>query len=84
MSCAVLTLIVGQIFLNIMAPPYSVNPAKQTDSSSALYILIQIATPIIAIIYLFFMAFDDRRKEPCNNLSSSRGVEFIEKLDLKL
>lgn len=83
MSSAVLTLIIGQIFLIVMAPPQSLDPVRQ-DSSSALYVLIQIATPIIAIIYLFFMAFDDRKKDECRSLSASQGAHFSDILNIKI
>lgn len=58
----ILSLVLGQIFLNILAPPYSLNSIDQTDSSSALYVVIQIVTPIIVVIYVFVSAFDNRKK----------------------
>ncbi len=68
-SAMIISLLVGQIILNIIYPPNSlnvvgVNNSSNSGSASALYILIQILTPILGVIYIFFKAFED--KKPIN------------------
>lgn len=63
-SAIVLTLLVGQIFLNILCSPSNITPwspdGESITSSTAIYIVIQIVTPIIAILYIFIMGWNDR------------------------
>lgn len=64
-SSIIISLLVGQIILNIIYPPNSLNVVgvntSNSSSGSALYILIQILTPILGVIYIFFKAFEDRK-----------------------
>jgi len=62
----VLSLLIGQIALLILAPPYALDPIQRTDSSSALYVVIQIVTPVIIIIYVFISAFENRKRNICH------------------
>jgi hypothetical protein len=63
-SALVMTLLLGQILLNILCSPSNIAPWSPTGesitSSTAIYIVIQIITPIIAIIYIFVMCWNDR------------------------
>ncbi len=63
-SALVLTLLIGQIVLNILCPPSKISPwspdSESVSSSMAIYIVIQIVSPLIAIIYIFAMAWKDR------------------------
>ena len=58
-SAFIIGLIVGFIFINITYPPNYVNPEKENGSVYSLYILIQLATFIIVLIYSLIMAFYD-------------------------
>jgi len=60
-SAIIITLLLGQIILNIIKPPYTVDAVTGSDSSTALYVVIQIGTPIVVIIYVFDRAFNDRK-----------------------
>ena len=63
-SAIILTLLVGQILLNIICPPSQISPwspnGESITSSTAIYVVIQIITPILAIIYIFVMCWSDR------------------------
>jgi hypothetical protein len=63
-SAVVVTLLIGQILLNILCPPSKVSPwspdSESISSSMAIYIMIQIVTPLIAIIYIFVTGWYDR------------------------
>jgi hypothetical protein len=63
-SALVVTLLIGQILLNILCPPSNVSPwspdSESISSSMAIYIMIQIVTPLIAIIYIFVTGWYDR------------------------
>jgi hypothetical protein len=63
-SALVLTLLLGQIILNVICSPSQITPwspnGESITSSTALYIMIQIVTPIIAIIYIFVSCWNDR------------------------
>ena len=65
-SAIVITLLIGQILLNILCPPSKVSPwspdSESISSSMAIYIVIQIITPLIAILYIFIMGWLDRVK----------------------
>ena len=65
-SALVITLLVGQILLNILCPPSKISPwspdSESISSSMAIYIVIQIITPLIAILYIFIMGWFDRVK----------------------
>jgi hypothetical protein len=67
-SAIVLTLLIGQILLNILCPPSQISPwspdSESISSSMAIYIVIQIITPLIAIIYIFIMGWFDRHGLP--------------------
>ncbi len=67
-SAFVLTLLIGQILLNILCPPSQISPwspdSESISSSMAIYIVIQIVTPLIAIIYIFIMGWFDRHHIP--------------------
>ena len=60
-SSIVLSLLIGQIILVILTPPTAIDPWKDTDSTSAIYYLIQIITPIILLVYVIVTAWNDRR-----------------------
>jgi hypothetical protein len=63
-SAIVITLLIGQILLNILCPPSNVSPwspdSESISSSMAIYIMIQLVTPLIAIIYIFVTGWYDR------------------------
>ena len=63
-SALVVTLLIGQILLNILCPPSTVSPwspdSESISSSMAIYIMIQLVTPLIAIIYIFVSGWYDR------------------------
>lgn len=63
-SAIVFTLLVGQIVLNIICNPASITPwspnGESLTSATAIYIVIQIITPIIALIYVFVKCWHDR------------------------
>lgn len=63
-SAIILTLLLGQILLNIICPPSQISPwspnGESITSSTAIYVVIQIITPILAIIYIFVMCWNDR------------------------
>lgn len=63
-SALVLTLLVGQILLNIICSPSQITPwspnGESITSASAIYIMIQIVTPLIVIVYVFVMCWKDR------------------------
>ena len=46
--------------MNIICPPPSIDPWADGTSSTALYYLIQIATPIIVYIYALIKGFEDK------------------------
>lgn len=64
LSAFVLTLLLGQILLNVVCSPSQITPwspnGESITSASALYIMIQIITPLIAIIYIFIKCWNDR------------------------
>ena len=63
-SAIIITLLAGQILLNILCPPSKISPwspnSESISSSMAIYIVIQIITPVIVIIYVFIMGWNDR------------------------
>ena len=63
-SALVLTLLIGQIILNILCSPANISPwspdGESLTSSAAIYIAIQLITPVIAIVYIFAMGWNDR------------------------
>jgi hypothetical protein len=63
-SALVLTLLVGQILLNILISPSQITPwspnGESISSSTAIYIMIQIITPLIVIIYVLVKCWHDR------------------------
>ena len=64
LSALVLTLLLGQIILNVICSPSQITPwspnGESITSASALYIMIQIIPPIIAIIYIVIKCWNDR------------------------
>lgn len=72
-SALVLTLLIGQIFLNILCSPSNITPwspdGESITSSTAIYIVIQVVTPIIAILYILIMGWNDRE---LNNVLKSK------------
>jgi ABC-type transport system involved in cytochrome c biogenesis permease component len=64
LSALVLTLLLGQILLNVICSPSQITPwspnGESITSASALYIMIQIIPPIIAIIYIVIKCWNDR------------------------
>lgn len=61
-SSFVLGLIMGQIGLNILRPPHSVEE-ETSPSSYAIYMLIELGTPIVLYIYAFSQAINDLQEE---------------------
>jgi hypothetical protein len=65
-SSLILALLAGQILLNILCPPSKISPwspnSESISSAMAIYIVIQIVTPLIVIIYVFIMGWHDRKK----------------------
>lgn len=63
-SALVLTLLIGQILLNILISPSQITPwspnGESISSSTAIYIMIQIITPLIVIIYVLVKCWHDR------------------------
>ena len=62
----VISLIAGQIILNIMKPPQDITgDESKMNSSLMFYMVIQFGTPIFAMIYAIIHAFH-RCKETCD------------------
>jgi hypothetical protein len=59
-SATVISLIVGQVLLNLMKPPHDINLDTDTSSAYALYFLIQLGTPLVTAIYAIAAAWKDR------------------------
>jgi hypothetical protein len=63
-SALVLTLLMGQILLNLICSPSQITPwspnGESITSATAIYIVIQLITPLIAIIYIFIKCWNDR------------------------
>jgi len=64
-SALILTLLICQILLNILCPPSHITPwttdGESITSATAIYVMIQIITPIIVIIYIFVICWNDRK-----------------------
>jgi hypothetical protein len=64
-SAVILGLILGQIILNLLVPPTNLNPMNDTaqafTSSSAIYLVIQLVTPIVVLIFCVFMSMYDHQ-----------------------
>lgn len=58
-SAIMVSLLTGLIILNFMAPLYTIDPWCCLDSSTALYYTIQIATFIIALVYIYAKGLRD-------------------------
>jgi hypothetical protein len=63
-SSLIISLLVGQIVLNIICPPSQISPwspdSESLTSAMAIYIVIQIITPVLAILYIFVNGWYDR------------------------
>lgn len=63
-SALVLTLLIGQILLNILCSPANISPwspdGESITSSAAIYLVIQLITPIIVLLYVILMCWNDR------------------------
>jgi hypothetical protein len=63
-SAVVLTLLLGQILLNVLISPSQITPwspnGESITSATAIYIMIQILTPLVVIIYVFVKCWHDR------------------------
>jgi len=63
-SAIVLTLLIGQILLNILCNPSQIAPwspnGESITSATALYIMIQLITPIIVLIYVVVKCLEDK------------------------
>ncbi len=63
-SALVLTLLLGQILLNVICSPSQITPwspnGESITSATAIYIVIQIITPLIAVIYILIKCWYDR------------------------
>lgn len=60
-SSIVLALVVGFIILNVVLPPSKITFMDENDSLAILYYLIEIATPLIILIYAIIIAWHDRK-----------------------
>lgn len=60
-SSIAISLLIGQIILNFLAPPTNISPFCESNSNTALYFLIQIATPVFLIVYILIMGINDKR-----------------------
>ena len=59
----ILSLLIGQFLINILKPPSDVDPdCNQNNSGLAFYVVIQIATPIIAFFFILYYAINDKRQ----------------------
>ena len=65
-SAIIVSLLIGQILLNILCPPTNISPwapdSESITSSVAIYIVIQILTPLLAILYILVRGWYDRYK----------------------
>lgn len=59
-SAIVIAMIAGQVLMNIICPPTSIDLWCDDTSSTCLYYLIQIATPIVVYIYALIKGFGDK------------------------
>ena len=59
-SAVLIGLVTGQVLLLAMAPPSNLDDGTDSGSAYALYMLIQLATPIIVYIYAFVNAVRDQ------------------------
>lgn len=66
-SAFIISIIIGQILLNVICLPTRLNFWTELNSSVALYSFIQIATPLTVFIYAIACGVDDKR-------SSERGL----------
>lgn len=60
-SAIAIGLLIGQIILNFLAPPTTVSPFCESNSVTALYFLVQIATPVFLVVYILIMGVNDKR-----------------------
>ena len=64
-SAVIVSLIFGQVLINILIPASNLNLVTGTtikfDSYAALYVLIQLVTPIIVAIHSVYIGLNDRK-----------------------
>lgn len=63
-SALILALLICQILLNIIHPPNTITPwspdGESITSATALYVLIQIGTPLAVLVFVFIKCWNDR------------------------
>lgn len=61
-SAIIMSLMLGQIILNIICPPSEIDNGNGDPSSSvaAFYLLIQFGTPIVCVFFLLNKCWNDR------------------------
>ena len=64
-SSIVLSLLVTQIVLNLVCPPSTLdlwgdNSNEDAGSGPAIYLVIQLVSPIIVVVYVILMTWNDR------------------------
>lgn len=64
-SSITLSLLFGQIFLNILCPPNSKTLGDASSGNYSFYLTIQILTPILAVLYVVIKALEDKRPYSC-------------------
>lgn len=63
-SAAILSLIIGQVLINILKPPQDVDSEyRGIDSATAFYTTIQLLTPIIVYMYVIYISINDCSKK---------------------
>jgi hypothetical protein len=70
-SSIVIALVVGQIVLNMVFVPHNLSFWAEFDSMIGIYGVCQVLTPIIVVIYVFIVAFSDKRGRVCGSPSYS-------------
>jgi len=71
----IVALVAGQVIINFMCFPTNINIYSEFTSWSALYTLIQLATPLIVYVYAIVMAWEDRvsHKHPVGVALCNKG-----------
>jgi hypothetical protein len=64
-SSIILSLLISQILLNLLCPPSTLDPwgdnaIDDSGSAPAIYLVIQLVSPILIIVYVALMSWNDR------------------------
>lgn len=70
-SAIILGLLIGFLFLNIFNPPTKMLADYDGSFLPILYLIIEIGTPIVLLIYIFVIALSDRCYA-CDNISTEQ------------